>query len=140
MLQDDVRGERGVFRREYPPRVPQETVLHACQIQVRQSALISRNSSVGISACLYHCRCLFIDLSLPVSPLRWPSGQGVRLKSGRSRVRIPLAPGFIRDLVIPVTSKLALKWLPCQAPGVIGSVMGLVDPVSVYCDWVRWKV
>ena len=27
---------------------------------------------------------------------RRPSGKGVRLKSGRSRVRIPLAPGFFR--------------------------------------------
>ena len=27
-----------------------------------------------------------------------------------------------------------------QAPGVIGSALGLVGPVSVYCDWVRWKV
>ena len=59
---------------------------------------------------------------------------------GRSRVRIPLAPGFFRGRVIPVTSKLALQWLPYQAPGVIGSVLGLVDPVSVYCDWVRSKV
>ena len=25
-------------------------------------------------------------------------------------------------------------------PGVIGSVLGLVGPVSVYCDWVRWTV
>ena len=24
-------------------------------------------------------------------------------------------------------------------PGVIGLVLGLVDPVSEYCDWVRWK-
>ena len=24
-----------------------------------------------------------------------------------------------------------------QAPGVVGSVLGLVGPVSVYCDWVR---
>ena len=39
-----------------------------------------------------------------------------------------------------MTSKLALQWLPCQATGVIGSVLGLVGPVSVYCDWVRWKV
>ena len=38
------------------------------------------------------------------------------------------------------TSDLVLQWLPCQAPGVIGSVLGLVGPVSVYCDWVRWKV
>ena len=36
--------------------------------------------------------------------------------------------------------KLTLQWLPCQAPGVIGSVLGLVGPVSVYCDRVRWKV
>ena len=28
--------------------------------------------------------------------------------------------------------KLALQWLPCQVPG-IGSALGLVDPVSVYC-------
>ena len=26
------------------------------------------------------------------------------------------------------------------APGVIRSALGLVGPVSVYCDWVRWKV
>ena len=55
----------------------------------------------------------------------------------RPRVRIPLAPGFFRGRVIPVTQKLALQWLPCQAPGVIGSALGLVGPVSVYCDWVR---
>ena len=35
---------------------------------------------------------------------------------------------------------MAFQWLPCQAPGVIWSVLGLVGPVSVYCDWVRWKV
>ena len=39
-----------------------------------------------------------------------------------------------------MTLKLALQWLPCQAPGVIGSALRLVGPVSVYCDWVRWKV
>ena len=33
--------------------------------------------------------------------------------------------------------KLALQWLPCQAPGIIGSALGLVCPVSVYYDWVR---
>ena len=30
--------------------------------------------------------------------------------------------------------------IACQVPGVIGSVLGLVSPVSVYCDWVRKKV
>ena len=51
-------------------------------------------------------------------------------------------PGFeiFRGRVIPVTYKLAFQWLPCQALGVIGSVLGLVGPVSVNCDWVRWKV
>ena len=39
-----------------------------------------------------------------------------------------------------MTQKLALQWLPCQAPGVIWSALGLVGPVSLYCDWVRWKV
>ena len=28
----------------------------------------------------------------------------------------------------------------CQETGVIGSALGLVGPVSVYCDWVRWKI
>ena len=67
-----------------------------------------------------------------VPPL-WPSGKA----SASRAVRIPLAPGFFLGRVIPVTSKLALQWLPCQAPGVIGSALGLVGPVSVYCDWVR---
>ena len=48
----------------------------------------------------------------------------------------PAAPGFFRGRL----QKLALQWLPCQAPGVIGSVLGLVGPVLVYCEWVRWKV
>ena len=57
-----------------------------------------------------------------------------------SNPRIPLALGFFQGRVIPVTSKLALQWLTCQAPGVIGLVPGLVGPVSIYCDLVRWKV
>ena len=40
---------------------------------------------------------------------------------------------------MPVTQTLALQCLPYQAPGVIGSELGLVGLVSVYCDWVRWK-
>ena len=39
--------------------------------------------------------------------------------------------------VIPATEKLVLQRLPCQAPGVIGSALGLVGSVSEYCDWVR---
>ena len=29
--------------------------------------------------------------------------------------------------------------LKIGTPGVIGSVLGLVGPVSVYCDWVSWR-
>ena len=65
---------------------------------------------------------------------------GVHLESARSGVRIPFATGFFPDGVIPVTQKLALQRLPCQTPGVIGSALGLAGQVSVYCDWVRWKV
>ena len=36
--------------------------------------------------------------------------------------------------------KIGTPVLSCKAPGVIGSVLGLVGPVSVYCDCVRWKV
>ena len=43
-------------------------------------------------------------------------------------------------LVTQETLKLVLQWLPCQAPGIIGSALGLVGLVSVFCDWVREKV
>ena len=35
--------------------------------------------------------------------------------------------------VILVTSKLALQWLSCQAPGVKGLAPELVYPVPIYC-------
>ena len=44
---------------------------------------------------------------------------------------------FFPGQVIPVTSKLALQCQPCQAHGIVGSALGLVGPVSVYCNWVR---
>ena len=50
-------------------------------------------------------------------------------------------PALLADLfpgpVTPVGYTGVLRWLPCQASGVIGSAMGLVGPVSVYRDWVR---
>ena len=36
--------------------------------------------------------------------------------------------------------KISTPVATCLAPGVIGSALVLVGPVSVYCDWVRWKV
>ena len=50
---------------------------------------------------------------------------------------IPACGRISLGRVIPVTSKLALQWLPCQAPGIVGSVLGLVGLVLVYCDWVK---
>ena len=47
---------------------------------------------------------------------------------------------FFPGQVIPVISKVSLQWLPCQAPGVIGSALGLVGSVSVYRAWVRKTV
>ena len=76
-------------------------------------------------------------LSSIFAPPRWPSGLGVRLGSGRSGVRTPLATGFSGSSHTSDLKNMALKWLPCQAPGFIGSALGLVGPVSVYCDWVR---
>ena len=80
-----------------------------------------------------------LPLPSPPSPARL-AGPVVKASASRARVRIPLALRFFRGRVTPVTSKLALQWLPCQAPGVLGSVLGLVGPVSVDCDWVRWEV
>ena len=66
---------------------------------------------------------------------------GLVFKASSSRAE---DPGFesclLQGRVMPVTWKLALQWLPWEAPGIIGSVLGLVSPVSVFCDWVRQKV
>ena len=74
-----------------------------------------------------------------------PSKHRLVVKASALRAEDPgfesrLRRDFFRGGVIPVTSKLALQWLPCQALGVVGSVQGLIGPVSVYCEWVRWKV
>ena len=67
----------------------------------------------------------------------------MRLGSGRSGVRIPLAPGFFPGSS-HTSQRHFKKWhssgYPAKAPGVMGSVLGLVGPLSIYCDSVRWKV
>ena len=64
--------------------------------------------------------------SFPLPPV-WPSGKVSTMRVGdmgfEPHVPVP---------VIPVTSDLLLKWLPCQAPGMIGSVLGLVGMVSLH--------
>ena len=69
-------------------------------------------------------------------PPRWPSGKASAPRAEDPGFESRLRREF-RGRVIPVTQKLALQWLPCQAPGVLASVLGLVGPVSVYCDGVR---
>ena len=46
-------------------------------------------------------------------------------------------PGFDSRLRHGDFFRVALQWPLCQAPGVSGSALGLLGPVSVYCDWVR---
>ena len=66
---------------------------------------------------------------------------GPVVKASASRAEDPEFESRLRrDFSGVKAYQLALRWLPCQAPGVIGSVLGLVGPVSVYRDWVRWKV
>ena len=85
-------------------------------------------------------------LLLPLlEPQHWLSYSTVSLalwltrppRERQTQGSIPACAGIFRGQVIPVTLKLALQWLPCQAPGVIGSALGLVGSVSVYCDWMR---
>ena len=57
-------------------------------------------------------------------------------------VDVGSSPTLVADLfpgqVLPVTYiVLTLLWLPCQAPGVTLSALGLVGPVLMYCDWMR---
>ena len=64
---------------------------------------------------------------------------GLVVKASASEVEDPGFESRLRRDFFWVESyqwlqNLALQWLPCQAPGVIGSAPGLVDPVSVYCD------
>ena len=47
--------------------------------------------------------CFFFSFFFFFPPPRWPSGLGVHLGGGRSGDRIPVATGFFRGRVIPVT-------------------------------------
>ena len=67
---------------------------------------------------------------------------GLVVKASALRVEDPgfesrLRWHFFRVKSYQWLKKLALEWLPCQAPGIIGSRLGLVSVVSVYYDRVR---
>ena len=57
-----------------------------------------------------------------------------RPQEWKTQGSIPTCVGIFQGWIIPSTLKLALQWLPYHAPGVLGSALGLVGPVSVYCD------
>ena len=81
--------------------------------------------------------------SLPYANI-WPPF-GLVVKAFTSRAKDPgfkscLHRDFSRVESFQWLKKYVLQWWPCQAPGITGSLLGLVGPVSVYCDWVRWKV
>ena len=69
----------------------------------------------------------------------WPSGRA----SNWRVVDLDSIPSFSVDhfpgRVIPLAYRLVLQWLSCHVPGAVGSVLGLVGPVSIYCEWVREK-
>ena len=59
--------------------------------------------------------------------LCWPSSKASASRAaGRGSILLDLSPGR----VIPVTYELVLQWPHCQAPGVIGSALGLVNLMS----------
>ena len=63
---------------------------------------------------------------------------GLVVKASASRAEDPGFESRLRRDFFRIESiKLALQWLPCQAPCVIGSALGLVGPMSVYCYRVR---
>ena len=84
----------------------------------------------------------------------WGGGGG---RGGVSLIDLAgINPGELKEIQAWIVSRLprnfagscytsdfttgSLWWLPCQVPGVIGSVLGLLGLVSVYCDLKRWKV
>ena len=69
-------------------------------------------------------------------PPRWPSGKASASRAEDPGFEFRLRQDFF-GLSHTSDSYIALQWLPCQASGIVGSALGLVGPVSVYCDWVR---
>ena len=123
----------------------QSSLTHTCR-----SRMIVRDGGGrrgGGGGDLYFITFLFSSQTV-LSSTRTPSIHhlvDLMVKASASRVEDPgfetrLRRDFSRSSHTSDLKKMALQWLTCQAPGVIWSVLGLVGPVSVYCDWVRWKV
>ena len=61
--------------------------------------------------------------------------KAVRLSGTAPSVQEIAVPITVR--VMPVTQNLPLRWLPSRPRAVVGSVLGLVGPASVYFDLLR---
>ena len=77
---------------------------------------------------------MFLETAQRIPP-RWPSGKASALWAAD----LVSIPAFAVDLFFKSShtsdfEKLILQWLPCKVPGVKGSALGLVGPVSVYCN------
>ena len=85
-----------------------------------------------------HCRvCNLAPNAQTASLAKWC---GVRPESGRPGFASRFPHGSFPGSSHTSDLKLVLQWLPCQAPGVIRSVLGVVGSVSACRDWVRSKV
>ena len=118
----------------------------------RPGQLLRRGLLVGcLLTCLWccHTETTIADQTKPVADYHHRAGSphsdrlvGLVIKAStlrtedpvfESRLQLDLFPGWSHTVIY----KLALQWLPCQAPGVTESALGLVVPASVYCDWMR---
>ena len=91
--------------------------------------------SPGIGECTLH-KYLCMILSLPLDCL---VGLVVRRPPRERKVpgSNPACDGIFSGS--SHTCDLNIGTPVATLPGVIGSALGLVGLVSVYCDWVRWK-
>ena len=78
----------------------------------------------------------FVISKAAITPPLWPSGEAFSSRAANLRSNPCFPAGLSPGRVIPVTPELALQWLSCMAPGVIGSALGLDESLSAYWDWV----
>ena len=78
------------------------------------------------------------DLKLHYRDLHRPGGRVGKVFASRSSDRD--RPPFSMVGSHTGDFKLLFKWLPCQMPSFKGTELGLVGPVSVYCDQMKYQV
>ena len=89
-----------------------------------------------ISECAYVCISADPASSYLIYPVVWLT-VGAPLQMSQPPASTQSCRDFFSGSSHTSDLKIGTPGLPCHAPGVIGSALGLVGPVSVYCDWVR---